>query len=145
MLISTSGLSARVAFVVVYLFASAVVGACDSAYDAFVFSDAVARSDAERALSVGFDLVLAVGVVAMLTLRFESLPGGALFGLVVAYAAGGIHVLAYMGEWFPLAMAIGFIVASLLFAATRSPGASSLIGVLCALAATQVLFLVQMF
>ena len=52
------------------------------------------------------------------------------------------RVLAYMGEWLPVAMAVGLAGAFLVFALVRRPVACSLFGVLGALAAVQVLFLV---
>lgn len=135
-------LTACIAYVVVFLVTYAVVGSADNAYDAFVFSDSVARHDAERALSTAFDLMVVFGIAFLWVIRARTLLGGAIVGLVVGYAAGGAHVLAYMGEWLPVAMAVGLVGAFLVFALVHRPVACSLFGVLGALATVQVLFLV---
>ena len=135
-------LTSWVAYVVVFLVTYAVVGSADNAYDAFVFSGDVARHDAERALSAAFDLMVVLGLTFLWVIKARTLLGGAIVGLVVGYAAGGIHVLAYMGEWLPVAMAVGLAGAFLVFALVRRPIACSLFGVLSALATVQILFLV---
>ena len=135
-------LTACVAYAVVFVVANVVVGTADNAYDAFVFSDVVTRHDAERALSMGFDLMVLIGAAVLWMLKAKTLLGGAIVGMLVAYTAGGLHVIAYMGEWLPLAMAVGLAVALIMFALVRRPGVCALLGVLTALAAVQILFLV---
>ena len=131
-------------FLAAYMVAYVAVGSLDSAVDAAIAANDIARHDAEWALSATFELFVVVGLASLWPLGVATWHCGAAIGLLTAFAAGGFHVISHVAAWLPVALIVGFASGFVLLGVgKRRLGACVLFGIEVALAALQVAFIAQ--
>ena len=136
-------LAACVAYLAAFSVVYVVVGSRDVAIDVAMLDNSIAQHDAERSLSVVYDVSVVLGMLSLWIYDARSWKGGAAVGLVTAMAAGGAHVGLGMGAWYPLAFILGYVGALMLaFLANRRPVVCALFSIEVALAVLQAAFLI---
>ena len=126
------------AFMLVYV----PIAAFDNAFDTLAFGDTLAGHDAERALSAAFEIGILLGLMSLWLYGAWSWWAGVAVGLLTAMAAGGAHVLPYVGILIVVAAAAagcagGF---ALIVTTHKHPLVCIVFAIDLALAVVQVLF-----
>jgi len=141
--INRNMLVACVVYLAAFSVAYVAVGSRDVAIDAAMLDSSIAQHDAERSLSVVYDVSVVLGMLSLWIYDARSWKGGAAVGLVTAMAAGGLHVGLGMGAWYPLAFILGYVGAFMLaFLANGRPVVCALFSIEVALAVLQAAFLI---